>query len=74
MMTILDSLVNKIGRVYDHLMSTKYCISSNAQDIHISLKNHEESGYNLNLDSLSILYQCVFHILGKWASREKVTI
>lgn len=30
MMTILDSSVNKIGRLNDHLMSTKYFISSDA--------------------------------------------
>ena len=41
-----------IGRIYDHLMSTK--IFTLEYDIHMSPKHYEGGGYDLNLESLTI--------------------
>ena len=51
MTTVLNSIVNIIGGdLYDHLMSTKI-FTLNMNEIFM---NFEESGYNLNLDLLSM--------------------
>jgi len=57
------------GGLYDHLKSTKILIFDNVENIHTNPQNHDESGYNLDLDMLTIfvLIAC-FMSYKKWAS------
>ena len=45
------------GDLYDHLVSTRIVIFDNEEDVHLSSKNHEESGYDSNLVLLMNSYK-----------------
>ena len=57
MTTILGSIFNVIKGTYKWPFREhgKFHFD-NKQDVHMDLKNDEESGYNLDLDLLTILY------------------
>jgi hypothetical protein len=58
MITNLVLIVNIIGGdLCDHLMRTRiFTLTIKKKGVHVSFENYEESGYNLELDLLIILY------------------
>ena len=74
MLTILGSIDNIIEEdLRDHLLGTRnFTLMMNKMNIQTNSKNHEESGYGLEFDMLTILYQShVFISYEKWGSRWK---
>ena len=54
---MLDCMLkNMEGNLYDHFMSMRIFTFTMNKISHMSSKNYEETGYNCNLDLLTILY------------------